>query len=80
MLRTEHTDHAWRTCCMCGDDYPAERAALGYRYCLFCGEDLAREERKSWCVVQEYGKGPYQFITASAAPTTLRQTNQKQPR
>ena len=73
-------DAAWRTCCMCGDDYPAERAALGYRYCLFCGEDLAREERKSWTVIQEYGKGGYMYVPAESARTALRQTNQKQLR
>jgi hypothetical protein len=65
---------------MCGDDYSAERAALGYRYCLLCGEDLAREERKSWTVVQEYGKGGYMYVTAESAPTVLKQTNQKQLR
>lgn len=74
------TDHDWRSCCVCGDDYPAERAQLGYRYCLPCGDDIAREERKSWTVVQEYGKGPYQFITPNAVHQTLRNTNQKQPR
>lgn len=73
-------DLSWRTCACCGDDFPTERFNLGYRTCLPCGESQAREDRKSWCVVQEYGKGPYQFITADAAPTTLRQTNQKQPR
>ena len=73
-------DFSWRTCACCGDDFPTERFNLGYRTCLPCGESQAREDRKSWCVVQEYGKGPYQFITADAAPTTLRQTNQKQPR
>jgi len=73
-------DGAWRTCCMCGDDYPAERAQLGYFTCLACGDDLAREERKSWCVVQEYGKGGYMYVSAEAARTTLKQTNQKQLR
>ena len=73
-------DFSWRTCCVCGDDYPAERFTLGYRTCMPCGEYDATEQRKTWTVVQEYGKGPYQFITQSAAPTTLRQTNQKQPR
>ena len=65
---------------MCGDDYPAERAALGYRYCLFCGEGLAREERKSWTVIQEYGKGGYMYVPAESARTALKQTNQKQLR
>ena len=74
------TDFNWRTCCVCGDDYPAERAQLGYRYCLPCGDDIAREERKSWTVVQEYGKGGYMFVTDDSAPVTLKQTNQKQLR
>jgi hypothetical protein len=30
--------------------------------------------------VQEYGKGPYQLVTPTAAKTTLQQTNQKQVR
>lgn len=71
------TDLAWRTCCACGDEFPTERFNLGYRLCLPCGESSAREARKSWTVVQEYGKGGYMFVTAQAAPTTLKQTNQK---
>lgn len=71
-----------KLCVVCGDEIdPPERAyVLLKSTCLFCGEDMARAERQSWCIVQEYGKGPYQFITESAAPTTLRQTNQKQIR
>ena len=65
------------TCAVCGDTFAAARYRLGLRLCLLCGEDAARTERKSWCVVQEYGKGPYQFITQTTAPTTLKQTNQK---
>lgn len=67
----------WRECTHCGDDIHIERWARGYRLCLFCGEEAARAERKSWCVVQEYGKGGYMFVTADAARTTLKQTNQK---
>lgn len=74
------TDLNWRTCCVCGDDYPVERFNLGYKFCLLCGDDIAREERKSWCIVQEYGKGGYMFVTADSAPVTLKQTNQKQLR
>lgn len=70
----------WSTCIDCGDDFPTERAALGYHTCLFCGEDRARTERQSWCVIQEYGKGNYQYVTPTTAFTTLRNTNQKQPR
>lgn len=70
----------WRTCADCGDDYPAERHALGYTTCLLCGEDRATAERASWCVVQEYGKGGYMYVTPEAAPVTLKQTNQKNVR
>ena len=73
-------DLDWKQCHVCGDDYPTERFNLGYTMCMPCGDSAAKDERRSWCVVQEYGKGPYQFITASAAPATLRNTNQKQPR
>lgn len=67
-------------CSWCGDDVPAKRWALGYRVCLMCGEEQARVARMGWCVVQEYGKGAYQFVTPEAAKKTLRETNQKQPR
>ncbi len=40
----------WKECVDCGDDFPAERAALGYTCCLFCGEDRARAERMSWTI------------------------------
>ena len=70
----------WRECRVCGDDVHTERWALGYRVCLFCGEEAARQERTHWTVVQEYGKGGYMFVTANAAPTTLKQTNQKEIR
>jgi hypothetical protein len=76
----DHTEHASQTemyCTWCGDDVPPLRWATGRQTCLMCGEEAARLERLSWCIVQEYGKGPYQLITQSAAPTTLRQTNQK---
>lgn len=74
------TDFNWRTCCVCGDDYPVERFNLGYRMCMPCGDSAARDERKSWTVVQEYGKGGYMFVTADSARVTLKQTNQKQLR
>lgn len=67
-------------CCWCGDDVEPRRWALGYRACLACGEASARAARASWCVVQEYGKGAYQFVTPASAHKTLRETNQKQPR
>ena len=67
----------WKECVDCGDDFPAERAALGYTCCLFCGEDRARAERMSWTVIQEYGKGGYMYVSSESAPLTLKQTNQK---
>lgn len=67
----------WKECVRCGDDVHIERWARGYKTCLFCGEEAAREQRKSWCVVQEYQKGGYQFVTSDAARATLKQTNQK---
>lgn len=67
----------WKECQVCGDEFPEARWQLGYKCCLFCGEDQARAERKSWTVVQEYGKGGYMFVTPAAANTTLKQTNQK---
>jgi len=70
----------WCECAKCGDEFPVKRKQLGYRLCLFCGEEAARDERSSWCVVQEYGKGPYQLVTTTAAPITLKQTNQKELR
>jgi hypothetical protein len=70
----------WKQCRECGDDVHIERWALGYRLCLFCGEDAAAVERASWCVVMEYGKGNYQYVTPESAFQTLRNTNQKQTR
>ena len=70
----------WSECAQCGDEYPSARRELGYKLCLWCGEDQAKAERASWCVVQEYGKGNYQFVTASSAVRTLKQTNQKELR
>lgn len=73
-------DSQWRECRNCGDDVHIERWSLGYRVCLFCGEEAARNERSSWCIVQEYTKGNYQFVTSTQAPITLKQTNQKEIR
>ena len=69
-------------CRICGEGMDPRRYALGPRYqiCLLCGEEAATTERMGWCVVQEYGKGPYQLVTPTAAPVTLKQTNQKDPR
>ena len=54
-----------------------KRAAFGHLICKPCGEETAKAERTKWCVVQEYQKGGYMFVTAQAAQTTLKQTNQK---
>lgn len=70
----------YRDCQLCGDDVHIERWRLGYHYCRHCGDQLAREARQSWCVVQEYGKGPYMLVTPASAPRTLKDTNQKNPR
>lgn len=70
----------WHECRECGDEVHDARWQLGYRHCLLCGEDMARVERASWCVVQEYGKGNYQLVTQQSAKTALRQTNQKELR
>ena len=70
-----HSD--WRECRECGDEVHIERWQRGYKLCLFCGEEAARVERKSWTVVQEYGKGGYMYVTQAAAQRTLTQTNQK---
>lgn len=69
--------NTFMTCRNCGDDINEGRWDLGIRLCLFCGEEAARIERKGWCVVQQYGKGPYQLVTNTSASTVLCQTNQK---
>lgn len=73
-------DHDWKECRECGDDVHVERWALGYQVCKPCGEAQARTDRLSWCVVMEYGKGNYQYVTPESAPAILRNTNQKQTR
>ena len=65
------------SCRECGELISLRRSLLGYKLCLDCGEEAATNERTSWCVVQEYSKGPYQLVTPTAAPVTLKQTNQK---
>jgi ribosomal protein L37AE/L43A len=67
-------------CRDCGDDIDPRRVQLGYKLCLWCGEDAAQADRKRWTVVQEYTKGNYQFVTSTAAATTLKQTNPKEQR
>ena len=70
----------WMECIDCGDDVHIERWNLGYQWCKFCGEDRATTERSSWCVIQEYGKGNYQYVTPTSAHATLFNTNQKHTR
>jgi len=70
----------YKTCIDCGDDVPASRYQA---FCVFCEHDRERSaatERSSWCVVQEYTKGNYQFVTSTSASTTLKQTNPKENR
>lgn len=67
-------------CLECSEPFAAARRKAGYNLCLPCGDAQAKKERRNWTVVQEYGKGGYMFVTAQAARTTLKQTNQKQPR
>ena len=67
----------WKKCIDCNDEMPTERYQA---FCLFCERDRehsAQTERRSWTVVQEYGKGGYMFVTADSAKRTLTQTNQK---
>ena len=73
-------DLDWKECTDCGDAVRVERWNLGFHLCLFCGEDRAKAERSSWCVVQEYTKGHYQYVTSTQAPTTLKQSNPKEIR
>ena len=57
-----------------------KRAALGHLICKPCGEAVAVNIRKSWTVMQSYGKGNYQFVTPTTAYADLRNTNQKEMR
>ena len=71
------SDLDWKQCVDCGDDVPTARYQA---FCIFCERDrehMASEQRSSWCIIQEYGKGNYQYVTPTSATTTLKQTNQK---
>ena len=61
-------------CKECGADYPARRAALGYRLCLACGEQEARAARTTWCIAPAGHKQGYTLITD---PQYLRNMNPK---
>jgi len=56
------------------------RALLGHLICKPCGEDVATNIRKSWTVMQSYGKGNYQYVTPTTAIVDLKNTNQKEVR
>ena len=57
-----------------------KRAALGHLICKPCGEEQSKTERASWCIMQAYGKGNYQYTTPTTAMQDLRNTNQKETR
>ena len=72
-------------CVVCAEEVPPARAALQKHNkevitCLRCGETRAVQKRNTWCIIQTYGKGGYQFVTNESAPLMLKQTNQKQLR
>lgn len=48
-------------CLECGDTYPPQRLALGYRTCLDCGDAAAREVK--FTVTIPYSKGAYQVVS-----------------
>jgi hypothetical protein len=76
----DYQDQDYRDCELCGDDVYIARWQLGYHVCRACGDQIAADARRVWCVVQEYGKGPYTLVTQESAPKTLKDTNQKSPR
>lgn len=78
--RLDMTQKDWKLCTDCGDELHTARYQAFCKFCERDREDTAKTARMSWCVVQEYGKGPYQLVTATSAPTTLKQTNQKELR
>lgn len=49
-------------CRVCGDGYPVERWALGFKVCMPCGDSLAAEARKSWTVAPMH-KSNYMLFT-----------------
>lgn len=64
----------------CTNGIGKKRAAYGHLICKGCGEEQSRLLRRSWTVLQEYGKGGYMYVSPAAAPITLKQTNQKELR
>ena len=79
-IATEYDDLDYRDCELCGDDVHIARWQIGYHICRACGDQVAADARRVWCVVQEYGKGPYQFVTNASAHKAVKDTNQKSPR
>ena len=57
-----------------------KRASFGHLICKPCGEEAAQTARRSWTIIQSYGKGNYQFTTPTTAMQDLRNTNQKETR
>ena len=60
-IHNSHTLHI-PECRHCGDEYPTERWAIGYKFCLPCGEALAKEARKSWTIAPMH-KSNYMLLT-----------------
>ena len=68
-------------CIKCRDNgVGRKRASLGHLICKPCGEKKAVSDRASWCIMQAYGKGNYQFATPTTAMQDLKNTNQKEVR
>lgn len=65
---------AHNTCTICGAEYSAKRAALGYKTCLPCGDKQARTVKRTVAPVH---KSSYVLITN---PTELRGINNKTER
>jgi len=47
---------------VCGDDFPYERWALGYKTCMACGDKLAAEDRRHWTIAPMH-KSNYMLFT-----------------
>lgn len=52
----------WIECRVCGDDFPYERWALGYKTCKICGDQLAVEARRHWTIAPMH-KSNYMLFT-----------------
>lgn len=47
-------------CRNCGDQYPSQRWALGYKFCMPCGEQLAKKTRHT---IVPMAKSNYVVVT-----------------